>query len=108
MWKSRNVFADVCNDRICLNVKYRHEISLSPQNCTTSKRKTFYITSLSDETKKGQKLLKPSTSGELSKEPFHHCLGEEDRVIPGHTPSLLHVTDRRREFRGKEWKDGIQ
>ncbi|XP_053478504.1 dysbindin domain-containing protein 1-like isoform X1 [Ictalurus furcatus] len=52
-----------------------------------------------DETKKGQKLLKPSTSGELSKEPFHHCLGEEDRVIPGHTPSLLHVTDRRREFR---------
>ncbi|XP_017321714.1 dysbindin domain-containing protein 1 isoform X3 [Ictalurus punctatus] len=27
-----------------------------------------------DETKKGQKLLKPSTSGELSKEPFHHCL----------------------------------
>ncbi|KAF5889892.1 dysbindin domain-containing protein 1-like, partial [Clarias magur] len=48
-----------------------------------------------DETKTGQKLLKPSTSGEVSKEPSHHSQGEEDRVIPGHTPSLLHVTDRR-------------
>ncbi|KAB5575182.1 hypothetical protein PDJAM_G00225770 [Pangasius djambal] len=52
-----------------------------------------------DETKKGQKLLKPSTSGELSKEPSHHSRGEEERVVPGHTPSLLHVIDRRREFR---------
>ncbi|XP_058243680.1 dysbindin domain-containing protein 1-like isoform X2 [Hemibagrus wyckioides] len=48
-----------------------------------------------DDTKKGQKLLKPSTSGELSKEHSQHSRGEEDRVIPGHTPSLLHVTDRR-------------
>ncbi|KAK3549080.1 hypothetical protein QTP70_031196 [Hemibagrus guttatus] len=48
-----------------------------------------------DDNKKGQKLLKPSTSGELSKEHSQHSRGEEDRVIPGHTPSLLHVTDRR-------------
>ncbi|KAI5616290.1 dysbindin domain-containing protein 1 isoform X2 [Silurus asotus] len=53
-----------------------------------------------DETNKGQKLLKPSSSEELSKESSHHSrVPEEDRVIPGHTPSLLHVTDRRRDFR---------
>ncbi|KAK2848390.1 hypothetical protein Q7C36_010072 [Tachysurus vachellii] len=48
-----------------------------------------------DDTKKGQNLLKPSMSGELSKEHSQHSRIEEDRVIPGHTPSLLHVTDRR-------------
>ncbi|XP_027015057.1 dysbindin domain-containing protein 1 isoform X2 [Tachysurus fulvidraco] len=48
-----------------------------------------------DDTKKGQNLLKPSMSGELSKEHSQHPRIEEDRVIPGHTPSLLHVTDRR-------------
>ncbi|XP_060778805.1 dysbindin domain-containing protein 1-like [Neoarius graeffei] len=52
-----------------------------------------------DETKKSQTLLKPLTSGELVKEPSHHSRGEEDRGVPGHTPSLLHVIDRRREFR---------
>lgn len=62
----------------------------------------YFILSLKDETKKGQKVLKPSTSEDLSKEPTHHPQGEEDKVIPGHTPSLLYVTDRRREFRGNE------
>ncbi|XP_027015056.1 dysbindin domain-containing protein 1 isoform X1 [Tachysurus fulvidraco] len=55
-----------------------------------------------DDTKKGQNLLKPSMSGELSKEHSQHPRIEEDRVIPGHTPSLLHVTDRRRNEVPKE------
>ncbi|KAL1007327.1 hypothetical protein UPYG_G00085030 [Umbra pygmaea] len=42
-----------------------------------------------------QKLLKPSNSGELSKELYHHSLGEEEAGLPGHTAGLLHVTERR-------------
>ncbi|XP_062861279.1 dysbindin domain-containing protein 1-like [Trichomycterus rosablanca] len=48
-----------------------------------------------DHIKDSQKLVKPSSSGELSKEPTHHPKWEEEGVIPGHTPSLLHVIDRR-------------
>ncbi|XP_072551213.1 dysbindin domain-containing protein 1-like isoform X1 [Salminus brasiliensis] len=49
-----------------------------------------------DPNKDIQKLLKPSSSGELSKEPsHHHPTGEEEGVILGHTPGLLHVTERR-------------
>ncbi|XP_066540444.1 dysbindin domain-containing protein 1-like isoform X3 [Hoplias malabaricus] len=44
-----------------------------------------------------QKLLKPSNSGELSKDPSHHPTGEEEGVILGHTSGLLYVTERRRE-----------
>ncbi|KAM4631343.1 dysbindin domain-containing protein 1 [Polymixia lowei] len=46
-----------------------------------------------------QKLLKPSSSGELSKELFHHPAGEEEGGLSEHTASLLHVTERRREYR---------
>uniref|UniRef100_A0AAR2KWL1 Dysbindin domain-containing protein 1 n=1 Tax=Pygocentrus nattereri TaxID=42514 RepID=A0AAR2KWL1_PYGNA len=42
-----------------------------------------------------QRLLKPSSSGELSKEPTHHPPGEEEGVILGHTSGLLHVSERR-------------
>ncbi|CAL8351248.1 unnamed protein product [Merluccius merluccius] len=47
-----------------------------------------------------QRLLKSSSSGDLSKELFHHPLGEEEAgVLSGHTASLLHVKERRREYR---------
>uniref|UniRef100_A0A8C7D023 Dysbindin domain-containing protein 1 n=2 Tax=Oncorhynchus TaxID=8016 RepID=A0A8C7D023_ONCKI len=42
-----------------------------------------------------QKLLKPSSSGDLSKELYHHPVGEEEGGLPGHTAGLLHVTERR-------------
>ncbi|XP_063045063.1 dysbindin domain-containing protein 1-like [Engraulis encrasicolus] len=46
-----------------------------------------------------QKLLKPSCSGELSKEPpqhpHHHAGGEEGSLLLGHNSSFLHVTERR-------------
>ncbi|XP_026855371.2 dysbindin domain-containing protein 1 isoform X3 [Electrophorus electricus] len=42
-----------------------------------------------------QKLLKPSSSGELSKEPSHHPTGEEDGFTPGHISGLLHVAEKR-------------
>ncbi|XP_071386766.1 dysbindin domain-containing protein 1 [Centroberyx affinis] len=42
-----------------------------------------------------QKLLKPSSSGELSKELFHHPVGEEEGGLSGHPAGLLHVTERR-------------
>lgn len=45
-----------------------------------------------------QKLLKPSCSGDL-KELFHHPGGEEEGVLSGHTAGLLHVNERRREYR---------
>ncbi|TSZ97527.1 Dysbindin domain-containing protein 1 [Bagarius yarrelli] len=55
---------------------------------------------LFNEDKNDQKLQKPSSSSrEPTKEPSQNSRDEEDRVIPVHTPSLLHVTDRRREFR---------
>ncbi|KAL6113181.1 dbndd1 [Pungitius sinensis] len=43
-----------------------------------------------------QKLLKPSGSGDLSKELFHWAAGEEEEgVLSGHTASLLHITEKR-------------
>ncbi|XP_037652472.1 dysbindin domain-containing protein 1 [Sebastes umbrosus] len=44
-----------------------------------------------------QKLLKPSSSGDLSKELlFHHPAGEEEEGgLLGHTASLLHITEKR-------------
>ncbi|XP_055776959.1 dysbindin domain-containing protein 1-like isoform X3 [Salvelinus fontinalis] len=42
-----------------------------------------------------QKLLKTSSSGDLSKELYHHPVGEEEGGLPGHTAGLLHVTERR-------------
>ncbi|XP_036441403.1 dysbindin domain-containing protein 1-like isoform X1 [Colossoma macropomum] len=48
-----------------------------------------------DPNKDIQRLLKPSSSGELSKEPSHHPPGEEEGVILGHTSGLLHVSERR-------------
>lgn len=54
-----------------------------------------------------QKLLKPSSSGDLSKELlFHHPAGEEEEGgLLGHTASLLHITEKRREYRGEVGKD---
>lgn len=49
-----------------------------------------------------QKLLKPSSSGNLSKELFQHPAGWEEAAEggpSGHTASLLHITERRREYR---------
>lgn len=54
-----------------------------------------------------QKLLKPSCSGDLSKELYHHPVGEEEGGLPGHTAGLLHVTERRREYRGKGSDGGV-
>ncbi|XP_062406020.1 dysbindin domain-containing protein 1-like [Sardina pilchardus] len=42
-----------------------------------------------------QKLLKPSSSGDLSKEPSQHPSGVEEGGLLGHNSSLLHVTERR-------------
>ncbi|KAM4593634.1 dysbindin domain-containing protein 1 [Odontesthes bonariensis] len=42
-----------------------------------------------------QKLLKPSSSGDLSKELFHHPSGEEEGSLFGHTASLLHISEKR-------------
>ncbi|XP_032392205.1 dysbindin domain-containing protein 1 isoform X1 [Etheostoma spectabile] len=43
-----------------------------------------------------QKLLKPSSSGDLSRECFHHPAGEEEEGgLSGHTASLLHITEKR-------------
>ncbi|XP_051236510.1 dysbindin domain-containing protein 1 isoform X2 [Dicentrarchus labrax] len=44
-----------------------------------------------------QKLLKPSSSCDLSKELFQHPAGgeEEEGGLSGHTASLLHITEKR-------------
>ncbi|XP_056268038.1 dysbindin domain-containing protein 1 isoform X2 [Pseudoliparis swirei] len=43
-----------------------------------------------------QKLLKPYSSGDLSKELFHCPAGEEDEgSLSGHTASLLDITEKR-------------
>ncbi|KAK9542680.1 hypothetical protein VZT92_000521 [Zoarces viviparus] len=43
-----------------------------------------------------QKLLKLSSSGDLSKELFHRPAGEEEEgSLSGHTASLLHITEKR-------------
>lgn len=49
-----------------------------------------------------QKLLKPSSSGDLSREVFHSPAGAEEEAVPGHSASLLHITERRREYGGGE------
>ncbi|KAJ3593665.1 hypothetical protein NHX12_005999 [Muraenolepis orangiensis] len=46
-----------------------------------------------------QRLLKSSSSGDLSKDLFHHLAEEEAGGLSGHTASLLHVKERRREYR---------
>lgn len=61
---------------------------------------------LTEPNKDIQKLLKPSSSGDLSKELFQHQAGgeeeeEEEGGLSGHTASLLHITEKRREYRGK-------
>ncbi|CAL8382259.1 unnamed protein product, partial [Arctogadus glacialis] len=43
-----------------------------------------------------QRLLRSSSSGDLSKELFHHPFGDEEAGgLSGHTASLLHVKERR-------------
>ncbi|XP_034045030.1 dysbindin domain-containing protein 1 [Thalassophryne amazonica] len=42
-----------------------------------------------------QKLLKPSSSGDLSKELFHHPVEEEEGSLSGHTASLMLITEKR-------------
>lgn len=62
----------------------------------------FYSVSVLKEPNKDiQKLLKPSSSGNLSKEVFHSPAGVEEEAeggLPGHTASLLHITEKRREY----------
>ncbi|TKS70081.1 Dysbindin domain-containing protein 1 [Collichthys lucidus] len=51
-----------------------------------------------DPNKDIQKLLKPSSSGDLAKELFHHPAGGEEDEESGlslHTASLLHITEKR-------------
>lgn len=48
-----------------------------------------------------QKLLKPSSSVNLSKEVFHSPPEVEEEAegeLPGHTASLLHIAEKRREY----------
>ncbi|XP_033962206.1 dysbindin domain-containing protein 1 [Pseudochaenichthys georgianus] len=42
-----------------------------------------------------QKLLKPSSSGDISKELFHLPGEEEEGSLLGHTASLLHIAEKR-------------
>ncbi|MED6231976.1 hypothetical protein ATANTOWER_016378 [Ataeniobius toweri] len=42
-----------------------------------------------------QKLLKPSSSGDLSKELFQHPSGEGEGSLSGHSASLLHISEKR-------------
>lgn len=57
-----------------------------------------------------QKLLKPSSSGDLSKELFQHQTGgedeEEEGCLSGHTASLLHIGERRREYTERGYRQG--
>lgn len=47
-----------------------------------------------------QKLLKPSSSGDLSRDLFQPPAADEEGALPGHTAaSLLHIAERRREYR---------
>ncbi|RVE74550.1 hypothetical protein OJAV_G00023640 [Oryzias javanicus] len=49
----------------------------------------------SEPNKDIQKLLKPSSSGDLSRELFQHQLGEEEGSLSGHTANMLHITEKR-------------
>lgn len=65
------------------------------------------LLALAEPNKDIQKLLKSSNSGDLSKELFQHQTGGEDEEeeggLSGHTASLLHIAERRREYtRGKD------
>lgn len=65
----------------------------------------MYFLVLKEPDKDIQKLLKPSSSGDLSKEVFHSPAGAEEEAgggLPGHTASLLHITEKRREYGGGE------
>ncbi|KAG7483359.1 dysbindin domain-containing protein 1 [Solea senegalensis] len=54
-----------------------------------------FVSMLTEPNKDIQKLLKPSSSGDLNKELFQHPAGEEESCLSGHTASLLHITERR-------------
>lgn len=53
-----------------------------------------------------QKLLKPSSSGDLAKELFHHPGGQDEIGLSGHTASLLHIAEKRREYQRKCHEEG--
>lgn len=52
-----------------------------------------------------QKLLKPSSSGDLAKELFQRPAGEEESGLSGHTASLLHIAEKRREYHWKCYRE---
>ncbi|XP_028295700.1 dysbindin domain-containing protein 1 isoform X2 [Gouania willdenowi] len=49
----------------------------------------------SEPNKDIQKLLKPSSSGDLSKEPFQLSSRDQDCSLSGHNVSLLNITEKR-------------
>lgn len=57
----------------------------------------FWVYVIKEPNKEIQKLLKPSSSGDLAKELFQHPSGEEEATLSGHTASLLHITEKRRK-----------
>lgn len=58
----------------------------------------------SEPSKDIQKLLKPSSSGDLSKELLHIAAGDEESSLSGHTAaSLLHIAEKRREYPQRRW-----
>lgn len=67
------------------------------------------VSALIEPNKDIQKLLKPSSSGDLSKELFHHPAGEEEEEggLSGPTASLLHITEKRREYLSRGLKRGV-
>lgn len=72
--------------------------------CSETCCRYLYFFVLKEPDKDIQKLLKPSSSGDLSKEAFHSPAGAEEAGggPPGHTASLLHITEKRREYGGGE------
>lgn len=60
----------------------------------------FFV--LKEPNKDVQKLLRASSSGDLSKEAFPspaEAPEEAEGGLPGHSASLLHITEKRREYR---------
>lgn len=60
-----------------------------------------FVSVLKEPNKDIQQLLKPSSSGSLSKEVFHSPAEVEEEAeggLPGHTASLLHIAEKRREY----------
>lgn len=74
----------------------------SSYQCLSFEISIFYSVSVLKEPNKDiQRLLKPSSSGNLSKEVFHSPAGGEEEAecgLPGHTASLLHIAEKRREY----------